>query len=1235
MFFVLIVLAAALAGCGLFGGKKLGKTELTEEMVRHPSFVNSYVYTGEPIDAMLSDIQVYFDGEFMDMDLFDVEISDNVNPGTASIKVTAKKENEKLKGSVTLHFNIVADGSKQCNADDDLNALLADPGYSAVGVWCDYTIAAGETLTVPEGQTLALRHGYVFNNYGTIINNGTIVMEGAYMYRAPRRNTEFNNYGSLENHGEINIKDYVIFNDLGTFTSDNEITNYGTFYLLDEDKSFLVEGTGGYRYIRKPLSADKVIVENCVFVKNKTEYTPSVSLDGGAGTYFRTEFFDNTAAGTAGVTVTVGERESNYYGSATVHFTIEKGVASVASFAELKMLAASGNFKEYQLSTLDISSDDSFSLPVGEKLTLSSRLNVYGRFVNAGQVSCDYFYVSSNGAFENAGALAVRGNTYALEGAFTNAATGEIDCNCTLQVRTGSTFVNRAAIANALTISVSGNFVNEGNVTIKNASISASVQNSGTLVYPQGIYLGRNGSFVNEEGATVQIEGDSNVNHTIENHGAIINKGRLALSDGSTIQNSGAATFDNSEGGVWTFAAVPGISANVVIKKYLTDESVHFEAEYTSVHYDKTSHIPAFTVDGETLLSDWYSAYLRYVGATKDVTRCVDTGEVDMRISIKTPYCPYAETYTYRYTILPSTIRIANELDFRSTISDAGYNEIILDTDISSASGSVKSGCTLDLNGHKLTVSYGTFYLHGSLVGGAAAPVTPSEERASILISESGYFHNYGSLTNDGLLYVKGGGYFNGNATSSSSSEQGVVINNGVIYTNYNYIVTATGSGVIYHRKNLKDMPNAVVIPPVDYDGTEKTPAPVVTYRGATVDNNRFTFRYSYNVNAGAGAMLTLGVADEFDQNFYGQVFKTFTINRGAITVTTASDLIAAAENANYDRIVFGADIALSQATTLSDGQTLNLDSYDLSVSGTGKVTFGNNCRLILTAGTEERFLKYAYDADEITLTANIGATGTRTAMTVVKNSLASIKNTNYLSTTVHMNGYSFVGGLKLGNNSVENFSITFENSSENVSSIGSSVNDTYDVDISTVDNDYAFVYGTCYEETYVTLRNMTVYGVKHNGGYGTAQVVDLSAENCKFNSSHSKNTVYAYKIWTGMTASGTYTGCTFEGANGFYVNRGYEYDHDTGTTLPAYFFYGCTFRAYGECAKYSTITDYYGNALTMDRNSSNLSVQIRESYFYSQNGNGIRVTNRTGVYLDIDSQTTFEHPQGKVDILG
>ena len=367
-------------------------------------------------------------------------------------------------------------------------------------------------------------------------------------------------------------------------------------------------------------------------------------------------------------------------------------------------------------------------------------------------------------------------------------------------------------------------------------------------------------------------------------------------------------------------------------------------------------------------------------------------------------------------------------------------------------------------------------------------------------------------------------------------------------------------------------------------------------------------------------AAITLAVLDPFDPDLYGRTTKNFTIARGFAEVATESDFIAAAEDENYQKITFTANITLRSALTMSDDLLLDLDAYELSFLSEGNLTYGRNCRLILAAGDEARFIKYAYAADEITLTADIGVDA-KTELTFTDYTLPNVTGANCLSTVVHMNGYSFLGGLSIVNSHIENFSFTFENSSEEVSTIGSAV------------GGYAFNYGTCYEETYVTFRNLTVYGVYHQGGSGTAQVVDLSAENCTFLAARDVNNAYAFKIWTSMTASGTYTNCVFDGANAFYVNRGYEYDHDNSRTLPAYFFNNCTLRAYGECVKVSNVEEYYGNALMMERNKSNLYVQINNSYLYSQNGNCIRIPNRTGVYLDCDSGTTFVHPAGKLNV--
>lgn len=1237
MFLIFVVLIAALTGCGLFGGKKLGKTELTEEMVRHPSFVNSYVYTGEPIDAMLSDIQVYFDGEFMDMDLFDVEISDNVNPGTASIKVTAKKENEKLKGSVTLHFNIVADSSKQCNADDDLNALLADPGYSAVGVWCYYTINEGETLIIPEGQTLGLRHGYVFNNYGTIINNGTIVMEGAYMYRAPRRNTEFNNYGTLENHGTIDIKDFVLFNDLGAFTSDNDITNCGTVYLLDQDKTFLTNGTGGVSYVRTPATADLFAVDECVIRQgNYGGYTPAVRATVVNGAQYTCEYANNEHAGTAKVTVTMDARDSYYYGSVDVPFSIKKGQATASSLQALKELVSTGDFEQYRISALTIPTEDSFTLPADQTILVTGKLDVAGELNSFGRVECTTLNVAAGATLVNDGMLSVSGNGFTIAGTFKNTAHGDWTYE-NYAVQVNGTLLNTGTLLDKrIRLNGAGVTRNEGTLSISiDSYYSGTIENAGDITFLEGDTYVK--SFRNVSGGVATLTGDVRFGTEFSNAGRVVNAGRVLFKEECAYSCGGS--FDNSEGGVWSFAeSLSGVSVGFYRKKHLTDSDVVFQAEYEQTYYNKRDQKPSFTVDGESLATEEYTLSYYSVSLEKYVQECVKTGSFVMRLSIRDDYSAYSGVLEHSYEIIPTTIHVASSYEYSQAASDDGYNMIVLDVDLELHGSYVSTGCTLDLNGHLLTIkggysSYSSNYfrVYGTLIGTKTvadpANFTPSEEAASVIVDPYAHLVNYGRIVNDGFIYVKGNGGFDANAVSSTNNAVGAVVNDGVIYTS-SALTAESGSGIVVQRTSLTSVKSLLRVSNAVYDGTAQTPEPTMTYKNDPVDMARFTLVYSNNVNAGVNtAAVRLTVIDPFDPDFYGAETVYFEILRGTALVGTMADLTAAAADENYQTICLTGNITLNANVTLSENQTLDLASYDITQSGTNAITFVTGCRLILSTSDGDRLDKYAFAADEITLTGNIGTAGVRTAVNSEGYSVSYLTGkVNYSTTVVHLNGHSFVGGLSFVNSAYDDFFITFENSSEMVSTIGTGVDGTY-ADY----NGYAFRLISSSKDCNVLLRNITIYGAHYGGGNNAD--VDLSAENCKFYASHSIQNAYALKIEASVRGDGTYTDCLFEGANSVYINKGRHYDFDTRKDTPAYFFNNCIMRAYGPHDA-SKNTDYFGCNVAL-HNLGGICLQIKDSYLYSAHGNTIQVNySANNVNCLFAGENTYEHPEGNLYVL-
>ena len=1220
---ILLLLTAAMTACSLFG-VKIGKIELTEEMVRCTYLDSTYVYTGNAITFDEDDFHVWVDGEIVDIDLFDIEYKDNVEAGTASVTITAKPENDVVKGSVTLHFTIVENGSIDCREPDDLASLLISPSVNGVMMWCDYTIPEGSTLTVPAGKTLNMIYGYHFYNDGTLVNDGSVILRGALLSTGGRRASELINRGKIENHGTLEIKDYGVLDDSGSFTSDGTVLNNGgTIYLLDEDKAFITDGEGASRYVRLPITADLFTVEECEVEQGLPYYTPRVTM-ATYGTDFTVEYANNEHAGAATATVTVSERDLNYYGRTTVPFTIKRGAASVTTLESLKECVASGDYDRYSISALTLPAGDSFTLPAGQTLSVMTETTVGGELSALGDLSCNNLTVSEGAVFVNGGSLSVSGYKFVVNGTFRNAATGDWNFGAR-SVELSGRFVNQGSAENKSFTIRGGSLRNEGTLTLSFNSYNYGgvFENVGTAAY-----LGASNyspALRNEQGGVVNLAGDVRFGNEFTNQGRVVNGGRVLVQENCAYACTG--TFDNSAGDVWGYPeSLAGITERYHRKRYLTDEDVLFEAAYSETPYNAADQKPSFTVDGAPLQKGEYSQTFYYVSLGKYVTECIKTGEVKMRVSITTDYSSYAGYIDYTYAILPTTIRVTDSSAFYTAARDDGYDKIVLDADIALWSNSgVNAGCVLDLNGHRIKINQGAYFsLIGTMTGGAAVDpddFTPTEEGAALIVEQNGYFSNYGTLVNDGFIYVKSGGTFTPNARLSTGDSAGTVVNNGVIYSPSD-VTVESGEGKVFWRRSMREVKNLIRVPTVPYDGTPKTPAPTMVYHDADVDIDRFSLRYDLNVEAGT-ALLRLDVVDPFDQDFYGTVSVFFTIERGTARVSTREALAAAASDANYATIVLGANITLNAAVTLSDDQTLALGAYELSFSSNGGLTFGKNCRLTLTADNEARFIKYFYGADEITLTGDIGAVGEQTALNFKGYTLAGFSGVNYLSTTVHMEGFSFVGGLDIVNSSIENFACLFENSAETLSAIGSSVTSNT--------NGYALTYGTCYEETYVTLRNLTVYGVYHHGGSGTAQVVDLSAENCTFLADRDRQTAYAFRVWTSMTASGTYTNCTFDGANAYYVNRGYKYDHDAGKTLPAYFFYDCTLNAYGTPDK----TEYYGNALTMDRNKSNLSVEIKRSHLYSQSGNCIRVTNRTGVYLDVDNLTTFEHAEGKANVLG
>lgn len=126
----------------------------------------------------------------IDADEYDVTYKNNVNVGTASVKVSAKEDSKILKGTVTVGFEIVK-ANKQVSTLADISAVMEDSNYEGVVISSAFNVLSEETLDIPEGFTINMGNN-VLTNDGTINNNGVIIA-----------NKNIVNNGVINNEGEI------------------------------------------------------------------------------------------------------------------------------------------------------------------------------------------------------------------------------------------------------------------------------------------------------------------------------------------------------------------------------------------------------------------------------------------------------------------------------------------------------------------------------------------------------------------------------------------------------------------------------------------------------------------------------------------------------------------------------------------------------------------------------------------------------------------------------------------------------------------------------------------------------------------------------------------------------------------------------------------------------------------------------------------------------------------------
>lgn len=195
------------------------------------------------------------EGYHVDYGDYEATFENNVNVGTATVKIVATKDSDAFFGETALTFEIKK-GSVTVTDREGFYSAIVNPNYEMI--YLNTTDKFGtffnEGFTVPEGLSLTIFAECDEGLYGNVVNNGIITVLNGYGLRV---------YGSLVNNGEISSKQIVNRGTLenngvislgagksysGNMTNAGEISvdEGGTFYVggdTDEIKEFVNDGS--------------------------------------------------------------------------------------------------------------------------------------------------------------------------------------------------------------------------------------------------------------------------------------------------------------------------------------------------------------------------------------------------------------------------------------------------------------------------------------------------------------------------------------------------------------------------------------------------------------------------------------------------------------------------------------------------------------------------------------------------------------------------------------------------------------------------------------------------------------------------------------------------------------------------------------------------------------------------------------------------------------------------------
>lgn len=195
------------------------------------------------------------EGYHVDYGDYEATFENNVNVGTATVKIVATKDSDAFFGETALTFEIKK-GSVTVTDREGFYSAIVNPNYEMI--YLNTTDKFGtffnEDFTVPEGLSLTIFAECDEGLYGNVVNNGEITVlngHGLRVYGSLVNNGEISskqivNRGTLENNGTISLGGGKSYSGNMTNAGEISVGEGGTFYVggdTDEIKEFVNDGS--------------------------------------------------------------------------------------------------------------------------------------------------------------------------------------------------------------------------------------------------------------------------------------------------------------------------------------------------------------------------------------------------------------------------------------------------------------------------------------------------------------------------------------------------------------------------------------------------------------------------------------------------------------------------------------------------------------------------------------------------------------------------------------------------------------------------------------------------------------------------------------------------------------------------------------------------------------------------------------------------------------------------------